>query len=160
MYPNTQKYNVWLHFLFFWVSKSPPDSEVWPSTNFIFDYCFFEHCFFWTLLFMIIIFYTIGCNTYIHYTYYFNKIVRVYTYTKIQCLITLFIFLSFQIFARLRSPTVDQFYFRLLFFRLLFLLSLFLNIAFYDSQIYNRLTGITIEWFYFLIISFFWTLFF
>ena len=139
MYPNTQKYNVLLHFLFFRVSKSPPDSEVWPSTDFVFDYSFL-----WTLLFMIIIFYTIGYNTYIHYIYYFNKIVRVYTYTKIHCLITLFIFLSFQIFARLRSPTVDRFYFRLLFFRLLFLLSLFLNIAFYDSQIYNRLTGIII----------------
>ena len=125
MYPNTQKYNVWLHFLFFRVSKSSPDSEVRPSTNFIFDYCFFWTLFFWTLLFMIIIFYTIGCNTYIHYTYYFNKIVRVYTYTKIQCLITLFIFLSFQISARLRSLTVVRFYFRLLFFRLLFLLSLF-----------------------------------
>jgi len=124
MYHNTQKYNVWLHFLYFWVSKSSPDSEVWPSTDFVFDYCFLIIIFL-IITFLIIIFYTIGCNTYIYYTYYFNKIVRVYTYTKIQCLITLFIFLSFQIFARLRSPTVDWFYFRLLFFRLLFLLSLF-----------------------------------
>ena len=77
---------------------------------------FLNIAFFWTLLFMIIIFYTIGYNTYIHYIYYFNKIVRVYTYTKIHCLITLFIFLSFQIFARLRSLTIDRFYFRLLFF--------------------------------------------
>jgi len=129
MYPNTQKYIVWLHFLFFWVSKSSPDSEVWPSTDFVFDYCFFWLSFFSIITFLFIIFHTIWCNTYIYYTYYFNKIVRVYTYTKIQCLITLFIFLSFQIFARLRSLTIDWFSFLEYYFWLSFFEHCFLSLS-------------------------------
>ena len=88
MYPNTQKYNGWLHFLFFRHSKSPPDSEVWPTSDF-----FFRIFFFLIIVFLIIILFLFTRTHHTHIHYYTHTLyTHIHTlYTKIDVKLYFFI---------------------------------------------------------------------